>query len=82
MNSSDQGNKQEMYNGSQSGSQSGNQGYAMADAEQEMDIGVEGFSYGEVRRLDRHLTSEGNRQSSAEHGDGASRQGGSEQSSS
>jgi hypothetical protein len=55
---------------------------AMSEPEQEMDIGIEGFSYGEVRRLDRHRTSEGNRQSSTEHGDGASRQGGSEQSSS
>jgi hypothetical protein len=53
----------------------------MSDTEQEMDIGIEGFSYGEVRRLDRHRASEGNRQSSSEHNDGASRQGGNEQSS-
>lgn len=81
MNSSDQGNKQAVHDSNQS--QQGNQGYAMSDVEQEMDagdIGIEGFSYGEVRRVDRHRT-EGNRQSS-EHGDGASRQGGSEQSSS
>lgn len=71
MNSSDQGNKQSMHTGN----------YAMSDTEQEMDIGIEGFSYGEVRRLDRHRASEGNRQSSSEHNDGASRQGGNEQSS-
>lgn len=80
MNSSDQGNKQSMYSGNQGSSRSESQGFS--DADQEMDIGIEGFSYGEVRRLDRHGRADGNRQSVSEQHDGASRQGGSEQSSS
>ncbi|HEV7816412.1 MAG TPA: hypothetical protein VGP06_15110 [Janthinobacterium sp.] len=81
MNSSDQGNKQDMYSGNQGSSQSGSQGFSMSESEQEMDIGIEGFSYGEVRRLERSRSVEGNRQSSSEQTD-ATPQGGSEQSSS
>lgn len=81
MNSSDQGNKKDMYSGNQGSGQSENQGFSMSDSEQEMDIGIEGFSYGEVRRLDRSRSAEGNRQSGSEQTD-AAHQGGSEQSSS
>jgi hypothetical protein len=46
-----------------------------ADAEEPLDIGIDGFSYGEVRRVDRpREDNDGNRQSA----DQGARQGGGE----
>lgn len=77
MNSSDQGNMQGKPAGGNQGSDQANQNqqYAVRGDAEGLDlIGIDGFSYGEVRRLDRQGTSEANRQSSTP--DSGSRQGG------
>lgn len=79
MNSSDQGNMQgQPAGGNQTGGGQASQNQQSAvrgDAGEGLDIiGIDGFSYGEVRRLDRQGVSEANRQSSAQ--ESGSRQGG------
>lgn len=76
MNSSDQGSMQGTpagnIEGNNQSSHQNQQSSIWADAEDNVDIGIDGFSYGEVRRVERPKGIEGNRQSD---GDG-SRQGG------
>lgn len=74
MNSSDQGNMQGVSTdrGMQSGEQSASYNQQRAESLDEygLEIGDDGFSFGEVRSLDRHIrATQGNRQQAAEQGE-------------
>ena len=80
MNSSDQGSMQGTPAGNIEGnnpsSHQNQQSSIWADAEDNVDIGIDGFSYGEVRRVERPKGDDGNRQSGGEQFDRGARQGG------